>query len=265
MKLFIFLVPQLTNWIPVLPKQGLLIVSLLVYMYCPGVAIGKNSDIAPFTSHARVLVAAEERLRNWLGKAVDEYVARLDSGGGLLGFFDVLAEDACTETNFAVICTGNNLFFVRPRLRGDNWPEWLLHDDTGIIWRVIDDGRSDEIAFAWGNVWLACNEFIALALAIFKESLDLLILHRVLDRTEHDTFLVRAADLEILGELCHSLNKFGVDRFVDVHTLSGNADLARVEKATHGNFWYSLVHIDIRIHDAGVVATKLQSYSFQSL
>ena len=229
------------------------------------VAVTDDTSVTKLATDARFLVAGEEGLRDGLDEAVDEDVAGLDSAGNALGMLNVLGVDRCTKAGIGIVGASDDLVFVGPRLGRDNGAERLLLDDAAVIWRVVDDSRLDEEALAGFHLWLASCELVTLLLGIGEESLDSVKLHGVLDGSEHDTLLVALSDLEVLGESDHALHELGVDRFVDVDALGGDADLTGVEEASQGHFWDSLVHVDVWENDAGIVATELESDTLQGL
>jgi len=252
-------------------------------MYVPFLFWELLTLVSPFASNARLLVAAEEGLRNRLGEAVDEDVTGLEALSNLLGVCNILTEDAGSQTRIGVVGAGNHILLIGPRLSGNNWTEWLLGDDSGVIRWVVDDGRLNEEALARGDIGLADCELVALLLRVLKEALHLLELHAVLDWAEEHAWFVAAANFDVLGEFDHALHEFVVDGLVNIHTLCGNANLvvcqqnypkdrlaaltclAGVEEAAHGDLGNGLVHIDIRIHDARVVAAHFQGNSLERL
>jgi len=189
----------------------------------------------PFASNARLLVAAEEGLRNRLCKAIDEDVAGFEALSNLLGMCNILAEDAGTQTSIRVVGTRDHILLIGPRLRGDNWAERLLGDDSGVIGRVVDDGRLNEEAFAGCHIRLTHRKFVALLLGVFKEALHLLELHAVLDWAEKYTSFVTGSDLDVLGKFDHALHEFIIDGLVNIHTLCGNANLAKRQRSARGS------------------------------
>ena len=128
---------------------------------------------------------------------VDPDTASLQTEGDTLGGFLVLAPDASTKTGVAV------------------------------VGRVVDDGRLEPVAILLLDISTAGNEVVALVLAVLEESLDLLVLHLVLDGTEHGALLIRRADFETGSDLGHCIDHGSVDLLVDVDTLGGNANLAK--------------------------------------
>jgi hypothetical protein len=121
----------------------------------------------------------------------------------------------------------------------------------------------DEIAVGLLDGVRASCKFVALGLAVLEEALNTFVLHRILNSTEHDALLIRRADFKGLRESNHCCEELLVDAFVDVDTLGGNADLARVEESAHGDFWGYLGNVDVWTDDAGVVASKLERDTLQ--
>jgi len=230
-----------------------------------GIAVTQYTMRTPLTTNTRLLVSRKVHLRNWLGEGVDEDVSSFESLSNLLSMCDILSKDGGTETGVGVVGTGNDFFLIRPRLRWDDGTEWLFLNDSGVVWWIVDDCWLNEETLAGGNGVGALSELISLLLAVLEKGLDLLILHRVLDRTKQDTFLIGCANLDGLCELDHSLHEFRVDGLVDVDSLGSNANLARVEESTHRNFRNSFVHVDVGENDAWVVATEFEGDAFEGL
>ena len=136
---------------------------------------------------------------------------------------------------------------------GKGLTERFFLDDHGIVWRVIDDGRLDEVAITLLDLWLPGREGVSVLLAVAEEVLNFFVLHVVLDGAEHDACLVAAADFEGLGEVHHGFDEGLVDAFVDVDALCGDADLARVEEGAHGDFGGGLGDVDVGEDNGGVV------------
>lgn len=198
--------------------------------------------------------------------------------GGLL----VLTPDASTKTGIAVVGTVDDLLLIRVRLDGKNKTELLLLDDLAVVGRVVDDGGLEPEAVLRLDISAASNEVVALVLAVLEESLDLLVLHLVLDGTEHGTLLIGSADLEAGGDLGHCVDHGSVNLLVDVDTLGGNADLMRelaserhvgddltylttVLEGTHDELRSSSLNVDILSDDTGIVASELKSHTLESL
>jgi hypothetical protein len=146
--------------------------------------------------------------------------------------------------------------------------------------QIVGGILTNEVAFACSNGVGSSSKLVAFGLTILEKRLDLLILHLILDGPEQDSSFVGSADLDVLGELDHSLDKLRVDRLVDVDTLCSNAhlgdcqqerlgdtrmatNLSRIEEATHCHLWNGLVHVYIRKDDARIVTTKLKSNTLQ--
>lgn len=166
-------------------------------------AFRDEAYLAPLSTDTRLLVATEEGLWCRLLERIDEDRASFQTLANGLSTGNVLAPHTSTETSLAVVRTLDHLFLVRPWLGWDDWTERFLLDDHGVVWRVVDDGWLDEEALASRNVGLANGELVALTLrsevyqrlfstiftgfvylCVLEESLDLLVLHLVLDWTK---------------------------------------------------------------------------------
>ena len=103
--------------------------------------------------------------------------------------------------------------------------ERFLGDDSAVVRRVVDNGRLNEVSFGLGNVGFTSGKGVTLGLGVCKETLDTLVLHGVLDGTEHDTVVIGRADLEVRGGFGHGSQHFFIDLFVDIDALGGYTDL----------------------------------------
>jgi hypothetical protein len=177
---------------------------------------------------------------------------------------DILAPDTGTETGVGVVGTLDNLLLVGPGLGGDDGAKRLFGDDAAVVGGVVDDDRIDEKALLSRGSALADGEFVTVLAGVLDELFDLLVLHLVLDGAEEGAGL-GVTDLDGLGEVDHLLEELGVNALVDVNTLGGNADLARVLEGTHNDLWSDLLDVDIRKDDGGVVATKLKGAALQGV
>lgn len=166
-------------------------------------------------------------MRGGLLEGVDEDASGLQTESNTLGGLLVLTPDASTKTGIAVVGTVDDLLLVRVRLDRKNKTELLFLDDLAVVGRVVDDGGLKPETVLRLDISAAGDEVVALVLAVLEESLDLLVLHLVLDGAEHGTLLVGSTDLEAGGDLGHCVDHGSVDLLVDVNTLGGNADLAR--------------------------------------
>lgn len=210
-------------------------------------------------------MTTEECLRCWLLKRVDEDRSSFQTLANALGTGNVLAPDTSTKTSLTVVGTLDNLLLVSPWLSWNDWSERLFLDDPGFIWWVVNDGWLDEEALAGSNVWLANSELVALILyaalvnwsyfeielchlRVRKEVLDLLVLHLVLDWTKMSA-IHWSADSHRLGEFDHCSQHLLVNVLVNVDTLCGNANLARVLESTHDKLRSNRLDVDIGKND----------------
>jgi hypothetical protein len=166
-------------------------------------------------------------LRSGLLERVDEDTAGLQTESDALSSLLILTPDTSTKTSIAVVSTVDNLFLIRVRLARDNKTKLFFLDNLAVIGRVVDDGGLKPETVLLLDVSAAGNEVVALVLAVLEESLDLFVLHLVLDGTEHGALLIGCADLEAGGDLGHCVDHGFVDLLVDVDALGGNADLVR--------------------------------------
>jgi hypothetical protein len=166
-------------------------------------------------------------LRSGLLERVDKDTAGLQAESDTLGSLLILAPDTSTETSIAVVGTVDNLLFIRVRLARNNKTKLLFLDNLAVVGRVVDDGGLKPEALLLLDVSTAGNEVVALVLAVLEESLDLFVLHLVLDGTKHGALLFGCADLEAACDLGHGFDHGFVDLLVDVDTLGGNADLMK--------------------------------------
>jgi hypothetical protein len=228
------------------------------------VAVGLEAISAPLATNTALLVTTEDGLRSGLLEGVDENGASFEASGDLLGVLDILAPDTGTKTGVGVVGTLNDLLLVRPGLGGNDGAERLLGDDAAVVGRVVDDGRLDEEALLSGGGVLADGELVAVLLGVREELLDLLVLHLVLDGAEQGAGL-GVADLDGLGEVDHLGEELGVDALVDVDTLGGDTDLARVLEGTHDDLGSDLLDIHVRQDNRSVVAAKLEGAALEGV
>jgi len=149
----------------------------------------------------------------------------LQTKGNALSSLLVLAPDTGTKTSVGVVGTVDYLLLIRVWLNGQDQTELLLLDDLAVVGRVVDDGGLKPESILLLDICAASDEVIALVFTVLEESLDLLVLHLVLDGAEHGTFVVRVANLEASSDLDHCVDHGSVNLLVDVDTLGGNADL----------------------------------------
>jgi hypothetical protein len=228
------------------------------------VAVGLEAVSAPLATDTALLVATEDSLGSRLLEGVDEDGAGLEAPGNLLGVLDVLAPHTGTKTGVGVVGTLDDLLLVGPGLGGDDGTERLLGDDTTVVGRVVNDGRLDEEALLGGGGVLADGELVAVLLGVREKLLDLLVLHLVLDGAEEGAGL-GVTNLDGLGEVDHLGEELGVDALVDVDTLGGDTDLARVLEGTHDDLGSDLLDVDIGKDDGGVVAAKLKGAALEGV
>ena len=117
------------------------------------------------------------------------------STGNSGGFLEIGCPDRSTKTHAGVVGTLDNLILIRPAQDWKNWAERLLLDQSGVFFGVVNDGGRNEVACRILD--LAANSNLhAIPLDIVEEALDTIVLHRVLDGTKENTFLVTLANFE---------------------------------------------------------------------
>lgn len=109
-----------------------------------GVAVRKQTSLAPLTTDTRLLVTTKDGLRRRLLPRVDKDGTSFESSRNLGCLLDVLAPYTRTETGVCVVGAGNDFLEVRPRLSGHDGTEGLFLDDAGVVGRVVDDGGLNE-------------------------------------------------------------------------------------------------------------------------
>jgi hypothetical protein len=221
-------------------------------------------------------------LRSGLLERVDEDAAGLQTESDALSSLLILTPDTSTKTSIAVVSTVDNLFLIRVRLARNDKTKLFFLDNLAVVGRVINNGRLEPEAVLLLDVSAAGNEVVALVLAVLEESLDLFVLHLVLDGTEHGAFFVGCADFEAGGDLGHCVDHGSVDFLVDVDALGGNADLVRklalercmrddqtyltaVLEGTHDELRSSSLNVNILSDDTGIVTSKLESHTLEGL
>lgn len=146
---------------------------------------------------------------------------------------------------------------------GGKRTEGFLGDDFGVVGRVVDDGRLDEIPFARFDHVGTGSEFVSVLLAVLEELRHLFVLHLVLDRAQHHAFLLAGTHFEAFGKLDHRLDKGLVDGFVDVDPLRRHAHLAGVQKGAKRHLRRHFLNVHVGAHNAGVVAAQFQRYPLE--
>jgi hypothetical protein len=221
-------------------------------------------------------------LRSGLLERVDEDTASLQTESDALGSLLILTPDTSTKTSIAVVSTVDNLLLIRVRLARNNKTKLLFLDDLAVVGRVVDDGGLKPETVLLLDISTAGDKVVALVLAVLEESLDLFVLHLVLDGTEHGAFFVGCADLEAGGDLGHCVDHGFVDLFVDVDALGSDTDLVRklasgryirggstyltaVLEGTHDKLGSSSFNVNILSDDTGIVASKLKGHTLEGL
>jgi len=164
---------------------------------------------------------------------------------------------ASTKACVSVVGTTDDLFFVAPWLSGDDRTEWLFGYDPAVVWRVIDDCRRHEEAVALLHRVGANGDFVAFGFGVLEETLDALVLHRVLHWSEQGA-RIRLADFDGFDKINHLGEELGVDRFVDVDALGRDAHLPTVLESAHDDFRGGFLDVDVGEDDGGVVAAELE-------
>lgn len=221
-------------------------------------------------------------MRGGFLERVDPDTASLQTESDTLGGLLILTPDASTKTSVAVVGTGNDLLLIRVRLDRNNKTKLFFLDDLAVVGRVVDDGGLKPVTILLLDITTASNEVVALVLAVLEESLDLLVLHLVLDGTEHGALFVGCADLEAGRDLGHCVDHGSVDLLVNVDTLGGNANLVKklaaerhirddstylttVLEGTHDKLRSSSLNVNILSDDTGIIASKLEGHTLESL
>jgi len=149
--------------------------------------------------------------------------------------------------------------------RGLSWlTKRLLHDDSAVVWRVVDDCWSDEVTLSGRHILTTDSKFVLVFADVLEEALDTLVLHRVLDGSEVYTFIIWTTDLEVRCKLGHGLECLLVDRFVNVDALRSDTNLSAVLERTKYQLRRHFRNVYIRKNNRCVVATELERHALQS-
>jgi hypothetical protein len=106
----------------------------------------------------------------------------------------------------------------------DELTERLLHNNLRIFLWAIDNSGRDEISFSLRV--LATNRHVPVLLVdVAEEAFYALILHRILNGTEVNTFFMSFAKLEAGGVLDQCVAERLDDLLVDENTFDGKAEL----------------------------------------
>lgn len=139
----------------------------------------------------------------------------------------------------------------------------LFDNNPALVGWVVDDGGCDEESLSVRNVLATSGDLVLVLGHVLEESLDALVLHRVLNWSEVDALVIWSSDLEVVGKLGHGLESLLVDGFVDIDTLGGNAHLSAVLEGAEDQLRSDGLHIDVGHDDGGVVAAELEGYTLQ--
>ena len=105
--------------------------------------------------------------------------------------------------------------------------KWFLHHQPRILLGPINDGRSNEISRSI-RIFASDSHIPVFLIDLAEKAFDALILHRVLDRPQEDTFFVSLAKFQGLGVLHHRVTELLEDFFVHKDAFDGQAYLVRV-------------------------------------
>ena len=105
--------------------------------------------------------------------------------------------------------------------------ERLFNNDSRILWRIINNGRSNIISVLRRRLKLSTSSNLpTLLLDVLEESLDSVVLHLVLNRAMTGFFGGTVAEFVVLDVLDYCVAELFVDGFVDVDAFDIEADLA---------------------------------------
>jgi len=212
---------------PYLSQQGYL--SLLLQEQTLYVAEGLQSTNTPFKANATLLVATEWRVGVNFEMRVDPNRACIKLSSDPACLIQVVRPHTCAQSHLCVVRPCNNVLLVCPCQQRHNRTKRLLRDDPGVLVRSVNDGRCDEVA--WLVLVLAANcDRPFFLLNVGEERLDLLKLHAVLDGAEEDALVVAVANFECLRKFDQGVSELAMDRFMNVDTFDGKADLAGIQE-----------------------------------
>lgn len=126
-------------------------------------------------SNTGLLVSAEWVLWAQLQMRVDPNTARLDLRTNSAALLHISSPNRRTKSHLGVVRTGKNLILSFPREDRQDWAEWLLGDNSGVVLWTVDDGWLDEVTWGVGWVLAADCDLPAFLLDILEEAADALI------------------------------------------------------------------------------------------
>lgn len=254
-----------------LQEQGLDIAELL------------DTGNTPLVSNTRLLVSSKWRVRVWLQVRVDPDRSRLKLLSNSSTLSHVSSPDGCTKSHLGVVRTLDDLVLGLPGENWENWAEWLLGDDAGVVLWTVDEGWLDEEAWGVGWVLAANGNLPALLLNVLEEFTNSVVpgilsainswklrgrnlLHRVLDWSVGDALLNSVTELHVVLDVVnHGISELVEDALVDVNALDSQADLTGVGECDLSDLWCGLLNVNVLGDNAGVVASKLESDALEGL
>lgn len=139
------------------------------------IAESLNTRKRPLMSNTRLLVSTEWVLWAQLQMRVNPNATGLDLATNSATLLHISSPDRSTESHLRVVGTGQNLLLSLPGQDWENWTEWLLGDNAGVVLWTVDDGWLDEVAWGVGWVLAADCDLPAFLLDVLEEAANALV------------------------------------------------------------------------------------------
>ncbi|GAA3161196.1 hypothetical protein GCM10020255_044370 [Rhodococcus baikonurensis] len=189
---------------------------------------------------------------------VDRHLSGLDLRCELRGVGGVPRPYGCSEPVLTSVGADDGVGFVAERDDGKRGAELLFVDDPHSVVHLVEDGRLMEVAVPvdW---FTAGGGPGAIAHGVRDQILDPLVLRFVVDGPEYCSVDRALVDLDGSRNFTERLDQSGLDTFVRVHTLDGEADLSVVGEGAAEEAGGDRIHIHVPENDGRIVSAEFQS------
>mmetsp|Transcript_27116 Transcript_27116/g.79141 ORF Transcript_27116/g.79141 Transcript_27116/m.79141 type:complete len:412 (-) Transcript_27116:686-1921(-) len=228
-----------------------------------GLAVVVEHHLVCLATEARLLVAAERRVRRVGVVAVDPDAARLDLARHRVRLVGVARPHAGAEAVHRVVCDGDGLLLVPEGGDARDGAEDLLLEDLHVVC-AGEDGGLDVVAAVDHVVGRAAGEHLCALRGAEVDVVDDLLVLRARDlRPHHRRLVERVPRLDRLRARDDLLHELVVDVLLHEHPRVAGADLALVESEEDGaldRLVEELVVLvaDRREEDVGRLASELE-------
>mmetsp|Transcript_528 Transcript_528/g.1324 ORF Transcript_528/g.1324 Transcript_528/m.1324 type:complete len:275 (+) Transcript_528:173-997(+) len=223
---------------------------------------GQKTLISTFETHTTAFGTSKGNAAVNLRVSVNPDSASMELVSNLLSPVKILSPHTSAKSILGVISPINCLLdgFV-----GHHWKhraKLLLINNAHTLLDIAEHHGLNHEALrraATRRGYFTANHFCAVVERVNEKLAHLVILHRVIERAEHDIFLKSVAEGCIFGDLSKSLKSILVNSLIHVDTLGSNADLTTVTESCAKEALGSLLGVYILEHNGRIVAAKLKS------